>query len=226
MTLDEFNALRHLENRRVHMVFSDGQQVIATLVSATTDFDGSRHLIYDKVEWSALPHIDRGNSAYYVPGEVLVSCSIAALNADENASHPIAIDSSAKSASSSLPAFIARPSDAPVYHGFQILDDVVVDGFTLGIITSFEEGGVAEGDAFIIAPDNSRAGLVWSVPDGSDDNSKLDQVCPMEKSRWGVWELFFPFRMADCDDARRNLQAVLPMLKPKWEEWRRTFGAG
>jgi hypothetical protein len=148
------------------------------------------------------------------------------MTADENVGHPIAIDPSAKSASDSLPAFIARPSDAPVYHGFQILDGVVVDGFTLGLITSLEEGGATEGDAFIIAPDNSRAGLVWSIPDHPEDKPKLDQVCPMERSRWGVWELFFPFRMANCNDARRNLQAVLPMLKPKWEEWRRTFGAG
>jgi hypothetical protein len=146
------------------------------------------------------------------------------MKADKNAGHPIAMDSSAKSASDSLPAFIARPSDAPVYHGFQILDGVVIDGFTLGIITSFEEGGATEGDAFIIAPDNSRPGLVWSFSETREDWLKLEQVCPMEKSRWGVWELRFPFRMANCDDARRNLQAVLPMLKPKWEEWRRTFG--
>jgi hypothetical protein len=148
------------------------------------------------------------------------------MTVDKNAGHPIAIDSSAKSASDSMPAFIARPSDAPVYHGFQILDDVVVDGFTLGLITSLEEGGATEGDAFIIAPDNSRAGLVWSIPKSPEDRPKLDQLCPLEESRWGVWELLFPFPMANCDDARRNLQAVLPMLKPKWEEWRQTFGAG
>lgn len=136
------------------------------------------------------------------------------------------MDTCAKSASDSLPAFISHPSDAPVYHGFQILDDVVVEGFTLGLITSFEEGGATEGDSFIIAPDNSRAGLVWSIPKSPEDRPKLEQVCPIEKSRWGLWELLFPFRMANHEDARRNLQAVLPMLKPKWEEWRRTFGAG
>jgi hypothetical protein len=74
MTLEEFKALKGLENRRVHMVFSDGQEVIATLFSITTDLDESRHLIYDQVEWSALPHADACAGACYSAGEDLVSC--------------------------------------------------------------------------------------------------------------------------------------------------------
>jgi hypothetical protein len=64
MTLKEFKALKRLENRRVYMIFSDGQEVIATLFSITTDLDESRHLIYDQVEWSALPHADAGAGAF------------------------------------------------------------------------------------------------------------------------------------------------------------------
>jgi hypothetical protein len=74
MTVEEFKSLKGLENRRVRMIFSDGQEVIATLLSITADFDESRHLIYDKVEWSALPHADVGAGAYYSSGEELVSC--------------------------------------------------------------------------------------------------------------------------------------------------------
>lgn len=77
MTLDDFKALKNLEDRRVHIKFADGQKVIATLVSVTTDFDESCHLIYDKVEWSASTHPDRGEAAYYSPGEEVVSCSLA-----------------------------------------------------------------------------------------------------------------------------------------------------
>jgi hypothetical protein len=51
---------------------------------------------------------------------------------------PLAIDATAKSASPTDPAFIAPPEGAPVYHGFVVLDDVAVDGFTLGNITDFE----------------------------------------------------------------------------------------
>jgi hypothetical protein len=51
---------------------------------------------------------------------------------------PLAIDASARSASPTEPAFIAPPEGALVYHGFVVLDDVAVDGFTLGKITDFE----------------------------------------------------------------------------------------
>jgi hypothetical protein len=75
MTLEEFKSLKGLENRPVRMVFSDGQEIIATVLSIATDLDESRHLICDKVEWSALPHADGIIGAYYSPGEELVSCS-------------------------------------------------------------------------------------------------------------------------------------------------------
>jgi small nuclear ribonucleoprotein (snRNP)-like protein len=50
MTLEEFKALKDFEDRRVRMLFTDGQEVVATLISITTDLDESRHLIYDRVE--------------------------------------------------------------------------------------------------------------------------------------------------------------------------------
>jgi hypothetical protein len=77
--------------------------------------------------------------------------------------HPLALGPNARSASPTEPAFIARPEGAPVYHGFQVLPDVVVEGFTFGTITDFEAGPCDAGDAFVIAPDGSRAGLVWEV---------------------------------------------------------------
>jgi hypothetical protein len=74
VTLEEFQSLRELENRRVRMTFSDGQIVIATLVKITSDLDESRHIVYDDVEWSALPHSERKDCAWYAPGEDLLSC--------------------------------------------------------------------------------------------------------------------------------------------------------
>jgi hypothetical protein len=74
---------------------------------------------------------------------------------------PLTVDSHAASARSNEPAFVARPDGAPVYHGFPALSDVCVDGFTLGKITDFEAEPSDYGDAFVIAPDGSRAGLVW-----------------------------------------------------------------
>jgi hypothetical protein len=47
-----------------------------------------------------------------------------------------------------------------VLHSFPILDDVEVDGFTFGVITDFEAEPASDGDAFVVAPGGSRAGLV------------------------------------------------------------------
>ena len=139
---------------------------------------------------------------------------------DHDRGRPLALDRNAKSADETIPAFVARPSSAPVYHGFDVLEDVVIDGFTLGLITAIEEEGATEGDAFIIARDNSRAGLVWEF----SADQLVEEICPIQPERWGVWGVSFPFRMANRADARRNLKAILPTLKPKWEEWRRLFG--
>jgi hypothetical protein len=132
---------------------------------------------------------------------------------------PLSIDSTAKSASKSLPAFLARPSHAPAYHGFRVLSDVAVDGFTFGAITDFETQESNEGDAFVVAPDNSRAGLVWEI----SNKQVFTEVCPMTVNRWGVWEVSFPFEMTSRENARMNLEDILPKLKPKWEQWRQTF---
>jgi hypothetical protein len=45
-----FKEVRMLQGERVRMQFDDGREVVATLLCATKDVDGSRHLIYDKVE--------------------------------------------------------------------------------------------------------------------------------------------------------------------------------
>lgn len=74
MTLEEFQALRALQDCRVQMTFNDGQLVIATLLSITSDFDESRHIVYDHLEWSALPHPQSEGAAWYAAGEDLVSC--------------------------------------------------------------------------------------------------------------------------------------------------------
>jgi len=129
---------------------------------------------------------------------------------------PLAIDETAQSASPVVPGFLAKPCGAPVYHGFRILSDVVVDGFTLGAITDFEVEPCDGGDAFVVAPDNSRAGLVWEVA----TREAFAEICPMEENRWGVWAVSFPLPMTSRQNARLNLKAILPLLKPKWDEWR------
>lgn len=130
---------------------------------------------------------------------------------------PLAIDPLAPSASQVEPAFIARPAGAPVYHGFQILQDVVAEGFTFGKITDFDAQPCDAGDAFVVAPDGSRAGLVWEV----SDKSQFEEISGLEAGRWGVWAVSFPHPMTSHNNVRKNLELILPELKKRWEEWRR-----
>src|SRR5437016_8526067 len=132
---------------------------------------------------------------------------------------PLAIDPNAVSASSTEPAFIAEPPGAPVYHGFPLLDDVIVEGFTLGKITDFEIEPCKEGDAFVIAPDNSRAGLVWEI----GDKVAVSQIGALEADRWGVWAVSFPHSMNSRENARKNLELIVPTLKKEWNDWREKF---
>jgi hypothetical protein len=70
-----YKQVRMLQGERVRMQFDDGREVVATLLCATKDVDGSRHLIYDKVESAC--GIDTGVSqrsgCVYAPAKTLVS---------------------------------------------------------------------------------------------------------------------------------------------------------
>lgn len=132
-------------------------------------------------------------------------------------SRPLAVDPDAASSRPEEPAFVARPEGAPIYHGFTVLEDVCVDGFTLGKITDFEAGNCDDGDAFVIAPDGSRAGLVWEM----SDVVYVSQVMPPDAGRWGVWAVGFQFPMTSRDSARKNLANIMPELKARWGAWKR-----
>src|SRR5271166_6486088 len=108
------------------------------------------------------------------------SMSAAQKNPNRHRGHRMALDPLAKSASRTEPAFVAKPEGVPVYHGFAILSDVVVDGFTFGKISDFDAEPCTEGDAFVVAPDNSRGGLVWEI----SDNSYFQEIYPADSDRW------------------------------------------
>jgi hypothetical protein len=132
---------------------------------------------------------------------------------------PLAIDSEAMRASPTEPAFVTRPENAPVYHGFVVLDDVTVDGFTFGKITDWEAEPCEEGDAFVIAPDGTRAGLVWET----SGTPYFREVWSFDAGRWGVWDVGFPFPMNSRENARRNLESIIPELHLRWANWKSRF---
>src|SRR5581483_5777151 len=102
---------------------------------------------------------------------------------------PIRLDPNAESADPSLPAFIARPAGAPVYHGFPLLEESrTADGWCFGVISDPDcPEGRNWGDAFIVAPDNTRAGIIWHV-----GPVEVEVSIPPEKDRWGVYALGIP----------------------------------
>jgi hypothetical protein len=137
---------------------------------------------------------------------------------DESQGLPLRLDEAAESADPDKPAFLARPAGAPVYHGFPILDDVEVDGFRLGMISDWEAEPSEWGDAFLVAPDDSRCGLIWEVTD--EPYVSAESRVPAGETRWGVWNVGFPYRMDSRENARRNIGFLLEELRPRWERWR------
>jgi hypothetical protein len=123
---------------------------------------------------------------------------------------PILQDPDAESSEPGKPAFLARPEGAPVYHGFPIIEETRTDGWCFGAITGFEEAadGCDYGDGFVVAPDGSRAGLMWGVGD-----SPVREVSGPEEGRWGVYEVSFPKVIRTVEDLVECFRAVLPELQ-------------
>lgn len=122
-------------------------------------------------------------------------------------------DPSAASADPALPGFLARPTGAPVYHGFAIVPETMTDGWLYGAITEFEsDAPQSEGDGFVVAPDGSRAGIAWAT-----DTPDFYEICPPDDERWGVYGVCFPKPVSCLDDLIFNFRAVLPKLQRQYE---------
>jgi hypothetical protein len=115
-----------------------------------------------------------------------------------------------------LPAFLARPAGAPVYHGFSVVRETETDGWIYGAITDYEVGSPQTvGDGYVVAPDGSRAGIVWSV-----DGPEFEEVSPPDPERWGVYSVRFPRPVASVEDLVFNFRAVLPALQQRFRKFR------
>jgi hypothetical protein len=149
----------------------------------------------------------RGVWRWFTGGET----SRAPANGQEGLSgkgHSIRTDPSAESSSSSKPAFIARPSGAPVYHGFPILDESETDGSRLGIISDpTDSAGTDYLDGFVVAPDGSRAGLIWVR-----DINEISLVLGPTPDRWGVYNVPLPSGVNGEADLIAAFRQVLPEL--------------
>jgi hypothetical protein len=108
-----------------------------------------------------------------------------------------------------VPAFLARPEGAPVYHGFPLVPETETDGWVFGAITEFENPeGCEAGDGYVVAPDGRRAGLVWDVGEG-----ETQEISPPEEGRWGVYQVYFPRPLCTVADLVEAFRHVLPSLQ-------------
>lgn len=134
----------------------------------------------------------------------------------KNRGQPLRVDPNAASANPDLPAFLARPDGAPVYHGFPIVAETETDGWVYGAITGYEvESTQTEGDGFVIAPDGSRAGIAWAT-----DTPAFYEISPPDSERWGVYGVRFPRPVSSLEDLVFNFRAVLPALQQRFNDLR------
>jgi hypothetical protein len=106
-------------------------------------------------------------------------------------------------------SFRGWAQDAPAYDGFPVVPESETDGWRYGAITEFiDPAGCTDGDGYVIAPDGSRAGLVWDV-----GTRQPREISPPGKERWGVCQVWFPRPVRTVDDLVANFRFVLPQLK-------------
>lgn len=101
------------------------------------------------------------------------------------------------------------------YERFVLIEETATEGWRLGTITSFVGG--SWGDAFVEAPDGSRAGLVWVL-----NSTEFKALCPADNECWGVYQVPFEKPMSDVKDLIENFRATLPRLREAYEAVQRS----
>jgi len=133
---------------------------------------------------------------------------------NEPTGQPLRLDPDAKSADPNNPAFLARPDEVPVYHGFPVVPETESDGWIYGAISDFEcESPQTEGDGFVVAPDGTRAGIIWDL-----DGPEFAECSPPDSKRWGVYNVRFRRAVGGIEDLVYNFHAVLPLLKQRYRK--------
>ncbi len=101
----------------------------------------------------------------------------------------------------------------PAYHSFPVIPGSEKEGFSFGRITHPRRDSTW-GDAFVVAPDGSRAGVIWRVGTSSEPCVSVEP----DADRWGVYSVEFPVAAQNLQQLVRNLQRYLP-------HWKELFAA-
>jgi hypothetical protein len=139
------------------------------------------------------------------------------MDEDRLQGRPLARDETAASADPDLPAFLARPAGAPAYHGFPLLEEVELGGWQLGLITASLGTSDDAGDAYIVAPDGRRAGLVWRVA----TPTAFHVLREPEQGRFGVFDVAATVGPTSLDNARSFVAEILPFVRDVWSRTQR-----
>jgi hypothetical protein len=111
--------------------------------------------------------------------------------------------------------------DRVAYDPYPLVEGVELDGWRIGLITGSllePEGDPIEpdfwGDAYVVAPDNQRAGVVWTRGE-STSVSDLGGVDP-EANRFGVFEFVTLTPPTSRATAASFLAEILPPIREAW----------
>jgi hypothetical protein len=84
------------------------------------------------------------------------------------------------------------------------------------MISDWETQPSTYGDAFIVAPDDTRAGIVWEV----GEQFAVERLLPPKDTRYGVWNVTLPEPLStDREGLKRNLALMVEALRAGWEQW-------
>ena len=111
----------------------------------------------------------------------------------------------AEAASADLP-----PGDR--YDGFPVVEETRTDGWCYGAVTEFNypechPNGCESGSGYVVAPDGSRIGLIWSIGTFAAKWVRFDDQTP------GVYEVAFPKQVKNLHDLVECFRSVVPQLQ-------------
>ena len=97
---------------------------------------------------------------------------------------------------------------------FDLIEESMTEGWRIGAITEYlEENACLDGDAFVEAPDGSRAFVFWETGIG-----KTVTDARAGSNNWGVYNVFVPKPVKTTEDFIENFRSILPELKELYDQ--------
>lgn len=113
-------------------------------------------------------------------------------------------------------AVMTTGSEDERYFGSSVVPGVDVDGWRLGLYTGPDldsDDPVDAGDAYLVAPDGRRCGIVWSIQQPTFFVILLGD----QGDRFGVFEVACEHGPTTTPEARLFVRDLLPHVRPLWE---------